>query len=51
LLQYANNYKIPMERTRSCFGADEAPCNKCLACENRNKAYVQLDNKMKNELH
>jgi len=51
LLQYANNYKIPMERTRSCFGADEAPCNKCLACENRNKAYVQLDNKMKNELY
>ncbi|GAH80206.1 unnamed protein product, partial [marine sediment metagenome] len=42
-------YKIPIELTRSCFGPDEAPCNKCLACKNRNNAYVQLDIKMKNE--
>ncbi len=43
LIQYAKRYKIPIERTRSCFGADKAPCNKCLACENRNNAYAQLD--------
>ena len=43
LLQYAKKCNIPMERTRSCFGANEAPCNKCLACENRNNAYAQLD--------
>jgi len=49
LLQYATKYKIPIERSRSCFGPDEAPCNKCLACKNRNNAYVQLDNIMKSE--
>lgn len=43
LLQYAKKHNIPIERTRSCFGANEAPCNKCLACNNRNNAYAQLN--------
>ncbi len=43
LLQYAKKHIIPIERTRSCFGADKEPCNRCLACDNRNNAYAQLD--------
>jgi len=43
LLQYAKKYQIPMEKTRSCFSANETPCNECLACENRNNAYTQLN--------
>lgn len=43
ILLYAKKHNIPIERTRSCFGADQAPCNKCLACDNRNNAYAQLD--------
>ncbi len=39
LIQYAKNHQIPIDKSRSCFEADEQPCNKCLACKNRNNAY------------
>jgi thymidylate synthase/7-cyano-7-deazaguanine synthase in queuosine biosynthesis len=42
LLKYAEEYQIPIEKSRSCFGPDEKPCNECLACQNRNNAYNQL---------
>jgi 7-cyano-7-deazaguanine synthase in queuosine biosynthesis len=42
LLKYAKDHQIPIEKSRSCFEADEQPCNKCLACENRNNAYAQF---------
>lgn len=42
LLQYAREHAIPVERSRSCFGATEDPCNECLACINRNKAYARF---------
>jgi 7-cyano-7-deazaguanine synthase in queuosine biosynthesis len=45
LLDYARDFDIPLEKSRSCFGASEQPCNECLACENRNKAYLEYKNK------
>lgn len=38
LLVYADQNDIPIQKTRSCFGAAKEPCNECLACKNRNKA-------------
>lgn len=48
LLQYAKEHEIPIEKTRSCFGSDENPCNECLACENRNNAYKQFEKSKNN---
>ena len=42
LYEYASRFEIPIEKSRSCFGANEEPCNTCLACENRNKAFINL---------
>ena len=42
LLQYAKQFQIPIEKTRSCFGNTKESCNACLACENRNKAYKEF---------
>lgn len=39
LLNYAKEHQIPIDKSRSCFGKEEVPCNNCLACENRNNAY------------
>jgi len=42
IIHYAQKYNIPIENTRSCFEADEQPCGKCLACENRDKAFESI---------
>jgi 7-cyano-7-deazaguanine synthase in queuosine biosynthesis len=49
LLKYAKEFQIPIEKSRSCFEADEQPCNKCLGCENRNHAYAQFAEIEKNQ--
>jgi len=43
LLKYAKKHDIPIEKSRSCFGAEEEPCNECLACKNRINAFNQLE--------
>jgi 7-cyano-7-deazaguanine synthase len=43
LLQYAKQFQIPIEKTRSCFGSDKESCGTCLACQNRNKAYKEFN--------
>ena len=50
LLKIAKNHQIPIERSRSCFGKDQTPCNSCLACENRNNAYAQFSDMKEKEL-
>jgi len=49
LIRYAVDNKIPIEKTRSCFGAAEDPCGKCLACENRIKAFKNYRNLTQNK--
>ena len=43
LLQYAKQFQIPIEKTRSCFGDNKKPCDSCLACQNRNNAYKEFN--------
>ena len=38
LLQYCNQWQIPIEKTRSRSEGMEEPCGHCSACENRNNA-------------
>jgi len=42
LLDYAYQYAIPLEKTRSCTENSEKPCGKCLACMNRNNAPLRV---------
>ncbi|NHI92419.1 MAG: hypothetical protein EAX96_07935 [Candidatus Lokiarchaeota archaeon] len=42
LIRYAIKETIPIEKTRSCFGNEESPCNDCLACINRNNAFQEF---------
>jgi len=47
IYNYAFQYNIPIEKSRSCFGAAKEPCNSCLACENRNNARIKFNNQTK----
>jgi len=42
LIEHAKKESIPIEKSRSCFGNKEDPCNECLACVNRNIAFQEF---------
>ncbi len=45
VVKLAKEMKVPFEHTWSCYGDFTRPCNKCIPCINRKKAF--LDNKLK----
>jgi 7-cyano-7-deazaguanine synthase len=45
VVRLANDMQVPFEHTWSCYGDYTKPCNECLPCLNRKKAF--FDNKLK----
>ncbi|MFX0099771.1 MAG: 7-cyano-7-deazaguanine synthase [Candidatus Hodarchaeota archaeon] len=43
LVKYCKENGISLEKSRSCFSADENPCGNCLACENRTRAFQEQE--------
>jgi len=42
LIEYSIQKFIPLEKTRTCFGADKIACGECFACKKRLKAFEEL---------